>query len=51
MRITNKQQWHMEPPRGLLNDPNGLSWFNGKYYVFFQWNRFGKNHKNNARYP
>lgn len=46
MRITNKQQWHMEPPRGLLNDPNGLSWFNDKYYVFFQWNRFGKNHKN-----
>lgn len=46
MRITNKQQWHMEPPRGLLNDPNGLSWFNDKYYVFFQWNRFEKNHKN-----
>lgn len=46
MEITNKQHWHMEPPCGLLNDPNGLSWFIDKYYVFFQWNRFGKNHKN-----
>lgn len=39
-----KQQYHLEPNRGLLNDPNGLSWFNGKYHVFFQWNRFEKDH-------
>ena len=39
-----KQHFHLEPPRGLLNDPNGLSYFNGKYYVFFQWNRFVKDH-------
>lgn len=39
-----KQYFHLEPPRGLLNDPNGLSYFNGKYYVFFQWNRFVKDH-------
>lgn len=39
-----RQQYHLEPDRGLLNDPNGLSWFNGKYHVFFQWNRFEKNH-------
>lgn len=44
MEETIKQQYHLEPDRGLLNDPNGLSWFNGKYYVFFQWNRFEKNH-------
>ena len=44
MEETMKQQYHLEPDRGLLNDPNGLSWFNGKYYVFFQWNRFEKNH-------
>lgn len=35
---------HLEPPKGLLNDPNGLSYFRGKYYVFHQWNRFGLNH-------
>lgn len=39
-----RQQYHLEPDRGLLNDPNGLSWFQGKYYVFFQWNRFKKDH-------
>lgn len=38
------QQYHLEPDRGLLNDPNGLSWFNGRYHVFFQWNRFAKDH-------
>lgn len=39
-----RQEYHLEADKGLLNDPNGLSWFNGKYYVFFQWNRFEKNH-------
>ena len=41
---SKKQYWHIEPDRGLLNDPNGLSWFHGLYYAFFQWNRFEKNH-------
>lgn len=39
-----RQQYHLEPDRGLLNDPNGLAYFKGKYHVFFQWNRFAKNH-------
>lgn len=39
-----KQSYHLEAPRGLLNDPNGLTYFKGKYYIFFQWNRFAKNH-------
>lgn len=39
-----KQHFHLEPDRGLLNDPNGLVYFKGKYHVFFQWNRFAKNH-------
>ena len=39
-----KQQYHLEPDRGLLNDPNGLAYFKGTYYVFFQWNRFFKDH-------
>lgn len=39
-----RQQYHLEPDKGLLNDPNGLAWFNGKYHIFFQWNRFEKNH-------
>nr|WP_254258795.1 hypothetical protein [Lactobacillus helveticus] len=28
----------------MLDDPNGLVQFNGKYYVFHQWNRFGLDH-------
>lgn len=39
-----RQKYHLEPNRGLLNDPNGLAYFKGKYYVFFQWNRFAKDH-------
>lgn len=39
-----RQKYHLEPDRGLLNDPNGLAYFKGEYYVFFQWNRFAKDH-------
>lgn len=39
-----RQKFHLEPNIGLLNDPNGLVQYKGLYYVFFQWNRFEKNH-------
>lgn len=32
-----RQRLHLEPPRGWLNDPNGLCWFKGRYHVFFQY--------------
>lgn len=32
-----RQKLHLEPPKGWLNDPNGLCWFKGKYHVFFQY--------------
>lgn len=38
------QNYHLEPPTGLMNDPNGFSYFGGLYHVFFQWNRFAKDH-------
>lgn len=28
--------YHIEPKTGLLNDPNGFSYFNGKYHLFYQ---------------
>ena len=44
MENIHKNILHLEPEHGLLNDPNGLAFFNGKYYVFHQWNRFKLDH-------
>lgn len=38
--------YHIRPPEGLLNDPNGLTYFKGYYHVFYQWNPSGLEHKN-----
>lgn len=32
-----RQDLHLEPPKGWLNDPNGLSFFDGYYHVYFQY--------------
>lgn len=31
-----KLNYHVEPEKGWLNDPNGLCYFKGKYHAFFQ---------------
>ncbi|MCS4488206.1 sucrose-6-phosphate hydrolase [Streptococcus sciuri] len=36
--------YHIEPKTGLLNDPNGFSYFNGKYHLFYQNWPFGPAH-------
>lgn len=36
--------WHLAPPTGLLNDPNGFIHFAGRYHLFYQWNAFGCQH-------
>lgn len=36
--------YHVLPPYGLLNDPNGLVHFKGVTHVFFQWNSKAMNH-------
>lgn len=30
-------KFHLMPPTGWMNDPNGLCWFRGYYHVFFQY--------------
>lgn len=36
--------YHLEPKTGLLNDPNGFSYFNGKFQLFYQNWPFGPAH-------
>ncbi|MBF7094410.1 sucrose-6-phosphate hydrolase [Streptococcus sp. HF-1907] len=36
--------YHLEPKTGLLNDPNGFSYFNGKFHLFYQNWPFGAAH-------
>nr|WEI57572.1 putative GH32 family protein [Acrobeloides nanus] len=40
INVTNQRyrlNYHIMPPAGWSNDPNGLSYFNGQYHAFFQY--------------
>ena len=39
-----KPGYHISPRSGLLNDPNGFSYFNGQWHVFYQSYPFGPVH-------
>ncbi|MFG6114725.1 sucrose-6-phosphate hydrolase [Halobacillus sp. MO56] len=39
-----RQGYHMMPPVGLLNDPNGWIQWRGTYHMFFQWMPFHTGH-------
>lgn len=32
-----RQNFHIESKSGYLNDPNGFSFYNGQYHLFYQW--------------
>ncbi|KKC99448.1 glycoside hydrolase family 32 protein [Photobacterium halotolerans] len=32
-----RPSWHISPPQGLLNDPNGFIYHDGRYHLFYQW--------------
>lgn len=36
--------FHVLPPKGLLNDPNGLVHYKGTTHIFFQWNPHDTDH-------
>ena len=46
--LMEKSPWHthyhVEPKAGLLNDPNGFSYFDGKWILFYQNFPFGAAH-------
>ncbi|RDW18843.1 sucrose-6-phosphate hydrolase [Oceanobacillus chungangensis] len=39
-----KQAFHIQPKTGLLNDPNGFSFYDGKWHLFYQAYPFGPVH-------
>lgn len=43
-RCPYRQQFHIQPNTGLLNDPNGFSYYNGEYHLFYQWFPLGPVH-------
>ncbi|WP_175969471.1 glycoside hydrolase family 32 protein [Burkholderia sp. BCC0322] len=41
-----RPSFHLCPPYGLINDPNGLIYWQCAYHVFYQWNPDGCVHQN-----
>ena len=39
----HRQRFHLQPPVGWLNDPNGLCVYSGQYHAFFQYGPFNVN--------
>lgn len=54
-----QSQWrlhyHIQPNQGLLNDPNGFSYFNHQWHLFFtnpiQWARFTASNHGTISFP
>ncbi|WP_345242780.1 sucrose-6-phosphate hydrolase [Pontibacillus salipaludis] len=40
----HRLRFHIQPPVGLLNDPNGFVQYNGTYHMFYQWMPFKTGH-------
>lgn len=45
VQCPHRPSWHISPPQGLLNDPNGFIYHNGQYHMFYQWYPYACVHK------
>lgn len=41
VKDTYRMKYHLMPPVGWMNDPNGLIYFGGKYHLFYQYYPYG----------
>ena len=39
-----RETYHIQTVTGLMNDPNGFCYYNGKWHLFYQWFPFGAVH-------
>lgn len=45
LHCPHRPDWHISPPQGLLNDPNGFIYHQGQYHLFYQLYPYGCEHK------
>ena len=45
LACAHRPSWHIAPPQGLLNDPNGFIYHQGQYHLFYQWYPYACEHK------
>ena len=43
IQITDRPSFHLTPRVGWANDPNGFSYYNGKYHLFYQYYPYDTN--------
>ena len=39
-----RSDFHVQPLYGLMNDPNGFAYYNGRWHLFYQWFPYGPVH-------
>ena len=44
IRQEDRPAFHLSPRIGWMNDPNGFSYYGGKYHLFYQYHPFEKRH-------